>query len=146
MEEDYGSFCRSTTKEDPMSMREVVSVLQDVRDSVPETARQLLVPGEKVYFYGSSRGCVLGPSSYVMVTDTRALGQDMSGGRTSIVDIPLSHVSSVRVAMSGGCMQSTSTVQLSSGTATNAFGVRSMEEAHRAANIIQQAMRELKSH
>lgn len=123
--------------------------LKDIRNTVPEDAESMLLPNEKVYYYGSGSGCLGGSKSYIVVTDSRVVGTAiepsgcLGGGKTSTVDIPLEHISSTRTETTGGCLGlfSTQTVVVSSGTADNAFAT---SDAREAARVIQQARQEAK--
>jgi hypothetical protein len=123
--------------------------LQDIRSSVPANALALVDQDEKVYFYGSGKGCLGGGSSFVLVTNERVVGSAikpggcLGGSSTGTVNLPLEHISSIQTSSTGGCLGigSTQTVVVASGTAENVF---STSNAQQAASLIQQAMREAK--
>jgi hypothetical protein len=124
--------------------------LEDIRTTLPAEIVNMLVADEKVYYYGTGSGCLgLGPKSYIVVTDSRVLGSAIQpggcigGGSTATVDIPLEHVSSTKTGTTGGCfgLFGTQTVEVASGTATNAFSTPNVQQA---ATVIQHALRELK--
>jgi hypothetical protein len=118
--------------------------LTDIRDTLPSELQLLLLDEEKVYFYGSGKGCLGGKKSFIMVTDNRVHGSSVEKGSRETLDIPIEHISSVRVT-AGGCLFSkTGSVAVSSGTATNSFAAGKPDDAQRAATIIQAAMREAK--
>lgn len=121
-------------------------------DELPAWAKKRLLPEERVYFYGAAPGggCFGGgqPNSWLVVTDSRVLGLSqaprggcLGGTKDDSVDIPLQHVSSVKVSSEGGCLSSRRGVLVvSSGTATCTFGIGEQQSTG-AASVIHEALR-----
>lgn len=101
--------------------------MDDIRSQVPSQIGNMLLPDERVYFYGTGQSCLGGSKSFVAVTDTRVIGAaEEPGGclgmkKVATVDIPLEHVSSVKTSSSGCLFSKVGTVVVSSGTAASVF-------------------------
>ena len=97
---------------------------QDIRSAIPSDIRGRLLPDEKVLYYASGGGCLQGPRTYFLITESRVMISAVRkggclgiGASTSALDIPLEHISSVGTETSGCLFTRSGVVSVSSGTA-----------------------------
>ncbi|MCC7291934.1 MAG: hypothetical protein IT449_07730 [Phycisphaerales bacterium] len=126
--------------------------MEDIRSQVPSQIASMLLSEERVYFYGSGKGCLSRTKSFITITDSRVIGAvELPGGcvsrkQVATVAIPLEHISSVKTASSGCLFSKVGTVVVSSGTANNVFQVGRPSDAQRATTMLQQAMTDVRKH
>ncbi|HUX48099.1 MAG TPA: hypothetical protein VMV76_02825 [Dehalococcoidia bacterium] len=121
----------------------------DIRATIPSNIRDRLLPDEKVLYYASGGGCLRGPRTYFLITDSRAmLSAVRKGGCLGIgasaeaLDIPLEHITSVGTKTSGCFFARSGVVSVSSGTASEEVVLTTPKSAEEASITLQKILRE----
>ena len=122
---------------------------QDIRDTVPPDVRKRLLPDEKVLYYASGGGCLQGPRTYFLITDSRTMLSAVRpggclgiGSSTAALDIPLEHITSVGTETSGCLFSRSGVVSVSSGTASERVVLATPKAAEEASAKLQMVLRE----
>ena len=124
-------------------------VNDDIRETIPLDLRNRLLGDEKVLYYASGGGCLKGPRTYFLITDSRAmLSASQKGGclgigaSTTALDIPLEHITSVGTETSGCAFIRSGVVSVSSGTASERVVLSTIKSAEEASLTLQKILKE----